>query len=184
MTHQEEAYLLQRVNKRYLYSASPSARRLYRKLVVRKLKREYGLPLLDIDHFGSKEVSKRHFKECDRVLDRFFGDDIGYVFEQRLQGYNEPTSVVSPYTNRLLKPFIRRDTSSRPLWLTVMEELCAKVNRNNSSWKPLPRAPIDYSYIRPQHIPAINSLCNQFFWPGIDCKHVFIFLYYKLFFFI
>nr|XP_050867166.1 cysteine-rich protein 2-binding protein isoform X1 [Vespula vulgaris] len=168
MTHQEEAYLLQRVNKRYLYSASPSARRLYRKLVVRKLKREYGLPLLDIDHFGSKEVSKRHFKECDRVLDRFFGDDIGYVFEQRLQGYNEPTSVVSPYTNRLLKPFIRRDTSSRPLWLTVMEELCAKVNRNNSSWKPLPRAPIDYSYIRPQHIPAINSLCNQFFWPGID----------------
>ncbi|XP_015188099.1 PREDICTED: cysteine-rich protein 2-binding protein isoform X1 [Polistes dominula] len=169
MTHQEEAYLLQRVNKRYLYSAFPSTRRLYRKLYVRKLKREYGLPLLNIDHFGCKEeVSKRHFKKNDRVLDRFCGDNLGNVFEQRLQGHNKLTSIVSPYTNRVLKPFIRRDTSSRPLWLAVMEELCAKVNKNNSSWKPLPKASIDYSYIRPQHIPAINSLCNQFFWPDID----------------
>ncbi|KAI4500785.1 hypothetical protein M0802_003996 [Mischocyttarus mexicanus] len=168
MTHQEEAYLLQKVNKRYLYSAFPSTRRLYRKLVVRKLKREYGLPLLNIDNFGRKEISKRHFKECNQVLDRFCRDNPGCVFEQRLQGYTEPTSIVSPYTNRVLKPFIRRDISSQPLWLTIMEELCAKVNKNNPSWKPLPTAPIDYSYIRPQHIPAINSLCNQFFWPDID----------------
>ncbi|KAG7203024.1 hypothetical protein KM043_010149 [Ampulex compressa] len=169
MTHQEEAYLLQRVNKSYLSSAPPSIRRYYRKLSVRKLKREYGLPLLDIDRFGSKtDVSNRPLKDEDRVLDRFFGDDLECIFEQRLQGYNEPTSVHSPYTNRLLKPFIRRDTSCRPLWLRVMEELRAKANKANPKWRPLPTTPIDYSYVRPQHIPAINSLCSQFFWPGID----------------
>lgn len=170
MTYQEESYLLQRANKSALKSAPPAIRRFYRKLAVRKLKREYNLPLLDIDNFGCKKrMHDAPFKDrqTGRVLDRFFGDDVG-SFEQRLQGYNEPTSVHSPYTNRLLKPFIRRDTSCRPLWSKVMEELCAKVNRSNPKWKPPARAPIDYCYVRPQHIPAINSLCSQFFWPGID----------------
>lgn len=170
MTHQEEAYLLQEVNKFSLNSAPPKIKRFYRKLAVRKLKREYGLPLLDIDNFGFKtEIPDKPLKDSNRVLDRFFGDDLG-LFEQRLQGYNEPTAVHSPYTNRVLKPFIRRDTSCRPLWLRVTEELRMKVNKRNPKWKPPPRAPIDYSYVRPQHIPAINSLCSQFFWPGIDRK--------------
>ncbi|XP_076762459.1 ada2a-containing complex component 2 isoform X2 [Xylocopa sonorina] len=168
MTYQEETYLLQQVNKTALNSAPPEIRRFYRKLAVRKLKREYGLPLLDIDNFGCKAaVLDKPLKDSGRVLDRFFGDVLG-SFEQRLQGYNEPTSVHSPYTNRLLKPFIRRDTSCRPLWLKVMEELRVKVNKSNPRWKLPPTAPIDYCYVRPQHIPAINSLCNQFFWPGID----------------
>ncbi|XP_068981366.1 cysteine-rich protein 2-binding protein [Bombus flavifrons] len=168
MTHQEEAYLLQQVNKSTLNSAPSEIRRFYRKLAVRKLKREYGLPILDIDNFGFKtEILEKPLKDSGRVLDRFFGDDLS-LFEQRLQGYNEPTSVHSPYTNRLLKPFIRRDTSCRPLWVKVMEELRVKVNKSNPKWKAPPTAPIDYSYVRPQHIPAINSLCSQFFWPGID----------------
>ncbi|XP_012225753.1 cysteine-rich protein 2-binding protein isoform X2 [Linepithema humile] len=169
MTRQEEVYLLQRINKTDLNKAPPAIRRLYRKLAVRKTKRDYGLPLLDVDCFGSKsETSVILSKDNNRVLDRFFSDDLGCIFEQRLQGYNEPTSVHSPYTNRILKPFIRRDTSCQPLWLRLTDELCAKVNKNNPQWRPSPRSPIDYSYIRPQHIPAINSLCNQFFWPGID----------------
>lgn len=167
MTHQEEVYLLQRINKTDLSRAPTAVKRLYRKLAVRKMKREYQLTLLDIDRFGSKPTSSI-LKDNGRVLDRFFNDDLGCIFEQRLQGYNQPTSVHSPYTNRLLKPFIRRDTACRPLWLRIMEELLAKANRNNPEWKPPPRAPIDYSYIRPQHIPAINSLCSQFFWPDID----------------
>lgn len=172
MTYQEELYLLQRIKKTDLSKAPPAVKRLYRKLAVRKIKREYQLPLLDIDHFGSKLRSSAILaKDSGRVLDRFFNDDLEYVFEQRLQGHYEPTSVHSPYTNRLLKPFIRRDTSCQPLWLRIMEELLAKTNRNNPQWKsPPPRASIDYSYIRPQHIPAINSLCRQFFWPDIDCK--------------
>lgn len=170
ISEREEAYLLQKIKKRKLDSAPPSVRRLYRKLCVRKLKREYSLRILDVDQFGIKSVYPKIQKKGNRVLDRFVSDSKTGVFEQRLQGHIEPISVHSPYTNRLLKPFIRRDTSSRPLWLKLMDELCAKVNKNNPNWKPRPRAPIDYSYIRPQHIPALNSLCNQFFWPGIDCK--------------
>ncbi|XP_039305118.1 cysteine-rich protein 2-binding protein isoform X2 [Solenopsis invicta] len=168
MTRQEEAYLLQRFSKNNLDKAPAVIRRLYRKLMIRKTKREYRLPLLDIDYFGYKSAFSIPLKRNDRVLDRFFNDDLGCIFEQRLQGYNEPTSVHSPYTNRLLKPFIRRATDCQPLWLQIMEELCTKVNRDNPQWKLPVRASVDYSYIRPQHIPAINSLCCQFFWPGID----------------
>ncbi|CAL1689740.1 unnamed protein product [Lasius platythorax] len=168
MTYQEEVYLLQRINKTDISRAPLAVKRLYRKLAVRKIKREYQLPLLDVDRFGSKSGTSAISKDNGRVLDRFFNDDLGCVFEQRLQGYNKPTSVHSPYTNRLLKPFIRRDTSCQPLWLRIMDELRAKANRNNPQWKPPLRASIDYSYIRPQHIPAINSLCSQFFWPDID----------------
>ncbi|KAL0116958.1 hypothetical protein PUN28_010081 [Cardiocondyla obscurior] len=170
MTRQEEAYLLQKVSKTNINNAPPAIKRLYRKLAVRKIKREYGLALLDVDcYFGSKSGAfATSSKNNDRVLDRFFNDDLGCIFEQRLQGYTEPTSVHSPYTNRLLKPFIRRDTCCQPLWLRIMEELSVKANKNSPQWEPSPRASIDYSYIRPQHIPAINSLCRQFFWPGID----------------
>lgn len=174
MTRQEEVYLLQKVTKTDLDTAPCSVRRLCRKLAVRKTKREYGLPLLNIDSFGSNSgASAEPSKHNDRVLDRFFVEDLGCIFEQRLQGYCEPTAVHSPYTNRLLKPFIRRDTSSQPLWLRIMDQVCLKANKNNPEWRPLPKASIDYSYIKPQHIPAINSLCSQFFWPGIDRKHVF-----------
>ncbi|XP_036146521.1 cysteine-rich protein 2-binding protein isoform X2 [Monomorium pharaonis] len=168
MTRQEEIYMLQRIDKNNLDKASTAIRRLYRKLAVRKTKREYRLPLLDVDCFGPKSGAFVTPLKSDRVLDRFFSDDLRCIFEHRLQGYNEPTSVHSPYTNRLLKPFIRRATDCQPLWLRIMEELCAKVNRNNPQWKAPARASIDYSYVRPQHIPAINSLCCQFFWPGID----------------
>jgi hypothetical protein len=32
----------------------------------------------------------------------------------------------------------------------------------------VPNLPIDYSYVRLQHIAAANALCHEFFWPGID----------------
>ena len=171
MSYNEEAYLLQSVNKSDLKSLTPSVRRLYRKLAVRKLKREYSLPLFDIDRFTTNpEANRKLQKQNNRILDRFYRQNLSGFFEQRLQGYHEPASIHSPYTNRLLKPFIRRDTSCRPLWLRVMDELCAKVNKNNPTWKPDEPGSIDYCYVRPHHIPAINSLARQFFWPGIDRK--------------
>ncbi|XP_048510637.1 cysteine-rich protein 2-binding protein isoform X2 [Athalia rosae] len=169
MSDLEEAYIVQKVDRRHLELASPAMKRFYRKLAVRKLKREHGLPIFDFDHFGCKsDSSERTNARNNRVLDRFIDGNSKRVYEQRLQGYNEPTAVHSPYTNRILKPFIRRDTSARPTWLKLMVELQAKVNRKKPDWKPLNIAPIDYSYVRPQHIPAINSLCSQFFWPGVD----------------
>ncbi|XP_058799687.1 cysteine-rich protein 2-binding protein [Phymastichus coffea] len=171
MSEREEEYLLQKIDqyKDLLDSAPSSVRRLYRKLVVRKRKRQYGLPILNVDTLRKDQKQRVLFqKKGNDVLDRFISEDISIFFEQRLQGYCEATSVHSPYTNRLLKPFIRRDTSSCPLWLRVTNELLTKVNSKNPEWKLPALAPIDYSYIRPQHIPAINSLCTQFFWPGVD----------------
>lgn len=49
-----------------------------------------------------------------------------------------------------------------------MRELMAKANKNNPTWHQTFDETLDYSYVRPQHIPAINGLCRENFWPGID----------------
>lgn len=76
--------------------------------------------------------------------------------------------IYSTYSSIYLKPYIRRDVTTNPLWLSLMTELLVKTNQSNPLWTLPPRSPIDYTYVQPQHIPAINSLCNNFFWPGID----------------
>jgi len=43
--------------------------------------------------------------------------------------------------------------------------------RHDASWKPELPAPIDYCYVRPHHIPAVNALCREYFWPGIDSQY-------------
>lgn len=88
----------------------------------------------------------------------------------RLMGGIRKEPILSPYSSIHLPPYIRRDTSIRPSWLQLMDELKAKVNQNNPKWELPKRSPIDFAYVQPEHIPAINSLCNQFFWTGIDCK--------------
>lgn len=176
MSKYEENYLLATINKKKLDSASSSIRRLYRKLSVRKIKRDLNLPIFDFDNFT---VDKNQNIKSDkkRIIDRFYNDNLEMLFEQRLQGFMELQYVESPYTGRTLPPFIRRDKNCRPLWLRVMEELKAKVNRNNKNWIPEPIGTIDYCYVKPQHIPAMNSLCKQYFWSGVDCKLIII---YKL----
>lgn len=32
------------------------------------------------------------------------------------------------------------------------------------------RATIDFCYVRPYHIAAVNGLLQQIFWPGIDSE--------------
>ncbi|XP_071494380.1 cysteine-rich protein 2-binding protein-like [Diadema antillarum] len=98
-------------------------------------------------------------------------------FRARLIGCDETAmlqSIISPYTARVLKPFIRRDTESRPLKLRLLQEVLEHRQRVEPSFRPPPLAPVDYCYVRPQHIPSINALCREFFWPGIDlseCLH-------------
>ena len=72
---------------------------------------------------------------------------------------------------RVLKPFIRRDTESKPLKLRLLQEILEHHQKVEPAFKAPPIAPIDYCYVRPQHIPSINALCREFFWPGIDCKY-------------
>ncbi|MEE6517958.1 hypothetical protein FKM82_028593 [Ascaphus truei] len=78
-------------------------------------------------------------------------------------------SIVSPYTSRVLKPYIRRDYETKPPKLRLLADIHAYPHRNNASWEPEANSPpIDYCYVRPSHIPTINSMCQEFFWPGID----------------
>nr|XP_003219932.1 PREDICTED: cysteine-rich protein 2-binding protein [Anolis carolinensis] len=77
-------------------------------------------------------------------------------------------SIISPYTSRVLKPYIRRDYETKPPKLQLLSEIRAYSHKNDPNWTPEPEAPIDYCYVRPNHIPTINALCHEFFWPGID----------------
>ncbi|XP_006030506.1 cysteine-rich protein 2-binding protein isoform X2 [Alligator sinensis] len=77
-------------------------------------------------------------------------------------------SIVSPYTSRVLKPYIRRDYETKPPKLQLLAEIRAHLYKNDPNWKAEPEAPVDYCYVRPNHIPTINSMCHEFFWPGID----------------
>ncbi|XP_074115874.1 ada2a-containing complex component 2 [Cotesia typhae] len=164
MNKNEEEYLLSTVNKSWLDKMSPRIRRLYRKMAVRRIKRLGNMRLIDWDSDREEKVDKKE----GRVIDRFRTDFLTARSEQRLMGFCEHGEICSPYTQRKLKPFIRRDDSYQPLWLKVMAEMDAKVNGKKENWGPRARSTVDFSYVRPQHIPGINSLACQFFWPGID----------------
>ncbi|TMS23608.1 Cysteine-rich protein 2-binding protein [Larimichthys crocea] len=77
-------------------------------------------------------------------------------------------SIKSPYTSRILKPYIRRDYESRPVKLRLLAEIRAYSHRKDPDWVPEPNAPIDYCYVRPNHIPSVNAMCHDSFWPGVD----------------
>ncbi|KAH0514668.1 Cysteine-rich protein 2-binding protein [Microtus ochrogaster] len=158
---------------------TPEARRLKRKLIIRQAKRDRGLPLFDLDEvvnaalllvdgiYGTKDggasrlpagqATYRTTCQDFRILDRYqtaLPTRKGFRhqttrFLYRLVGSEDMAvdqSIVSPYTSRILKPYIRSDPH----------------------WTPEPDAPLDYCYVRPNHIPTINSMCQEFFWPGID----------------
>lgn len=93
--------------------------------------------------------------------------------QAKLTGGIKQDLILSPYSQIYLKPFIRRDTETFPTWLKLMAELQFVANRKNQDYVLPPRAPLVFTYVQPEHIPAINSICNQFFWPGIDGKYIF-----------
>ncbi|XP_030052104.1 cysteine-rich protein 2-binding protein [Microcaecilia unicolor] len=197
----EENLLLKRLERcSEAVAATPEARRLRRKLLVRQAKRERGLPLFDLDQavnatlllvggvYGAKEGSSRlpltstmyrTTSQDFRILDRY------QTALPTVKGYREPTtkflyrlvgseemvsdhSIVSPYTARVLKPYIRRDYETKPLKLQLLAEIRAYQHRHNADWVPESEPPIDYCYVRPGHIPAVNSMCQEFLWPGVD----------------
>ncbi|GLH16683.1 Cysteine-rich protein 2-binding protein [Gryllus bimaculatus] len=192
MSEYEELQLLSQLRQTSETRELPGfALRLYRKLCVRQLKRQRGLPIFNLDKtFQGNKDHKRsanvwmHPNFCSRnntpvdarILDRFYHVPTKFdnekqkncPFKIRLMGCSEPTCFVSPYTQRQLKPFIRRDYETVPHWLKLLSEIKVKANEKDINWKPEPRRPIDYCYVRPQHISAVNSLCCEFFYPGID----------------
>ncbi|XP_071996758.1 cysteine-rich protein 2-binding protein isoform X3 [Engystomops pustulosus] len=182
-------------------AVTPEARRLRRQLLVRKAKRERGLPLFDLDQavnaalmlvggvYGAREGSvsrpvptgpeyRRTSKDL-RILDRYQTavpatksvrhSAVRFLYRLgAVEDKDADLSIVSPYTARILKPYIRRDYETRPCRLQLLAQIRAFTHRDDPSWVPEPESPIDYCYVRPGHIPSINSICQEFFWPGID----------------
>ncbi|XP_059473221.1 cysteine-rich protein 2-binding protein [Neocloeon triangulifer] len=179
MTQYEEVHLMHRLERAGPLPTSES-RRLYRKLVVRNLQRKNGQPLFNLSYsligYTFSDPSLTMDPKFDRILDRFSVSNarlksLGQKnpsFMLRLMGKIEPTTFISPFTERALKPFIMKENCAKFQWIKMMRELMAKANKNNPLWKPRVEETLDYSYVRPQHIPAINSLCRDNFWPGID----------------
>ncbi|XP_060715143.1 cysteine-rich protein 2-binding protein [Tachysurus vachellii] len=193
----EERMLLRRLEAcPQALAVTPQANRLHRKLLVRQAKRERGLPLLDVDQavsatlslvggvYGAQvstvsEMGKYRMNSQDlRILDRFqvttsskkgvFQSNVS--FWHRLMGSDAclDQDIKSPYTSRTLKPYIRRDYETRPLKMRLLAEIRSRPHRNDPSWVPEPESPVDYCYVRPNHIPSVNSMCQDMFWPGVD----------------
>ena len=76
------------------------------------------------------------------------------------------SSIIFVFICRTLKPFIRRDYESRPLKLKLLEEIRSKCS--DAEVRDRISKPIDYCYVQPHHIAAVNTICKEFFWSGID----------------
>lgn len=69
----------------------------------------------------------------------------------------------SPYSGQTLHPIIYRDKKIFPKWLKLMCEVKHAVSGESPD-----RSSINFCYVKAHHIPAINSLLQATFWPGID----------------
>lgn len=193
MSIYEEHQLLSQIEKyAQKISLPPEAQRLRRKLLVRQIKRARNIPVFDLDaladqlsrqpHKDSQQEVHRPRRNTKDVLDRFqvtigtarMGAQSHVSFVTRILGLEEEQleCIISPYTQRTLKPFIFRDFEARPLRLKLLEEILShRFNarfREESVTQPAEQHPIDFCYVRPQHIPVVNAMCRTFFWPGID----------------
>eukprot|EP01127_Copromyxa_protea_P013759 TRINITY_DN3721_c1_g2_i2.p1 TRINITY_DN3721_c1_g2~~TRINITY_DN3721_c1_g2_i2.p1 ORF type:complete len:260 (+),score=19.90 TRINITY_DN3721_c1_g2_i2:221-1000(+) len=141
--------------------------------------------------------------ECRKIHEEFYfmNPDARPTFQESILGrdssYYETLVICSPYTERKLKPFIRRDTKSmtpkmKLIWelkqyheykarggkkkssegrSSFFMELNKGRGRNSRNSEPPPPArppSIDYCYLNLSHLHQVNTLLRKIFWPGID----------------
>lgn len=156
-------------------------RRFYRKLCVRKAQRNIGRKVFNLDKYLDCKSFIIKPDVDNSILDRFHHllssnkANENLIQNSRLAGTSQCDFFVSPYTERVLHPFIYRNDSCVPPWVKLMCELQYEVN---GEWPS--RASIDYCYVRPQHIAAVNALLQRMFWPGIDSKNILLYLFSQL----
>ena len=77
--------------------------------------------------------------------------------------------ILSPYSRRTLKPFIRRDFETEPAKLKMLRAIQRRglaQSRDHVVTEQQLQHPLDYCYVQPAHIPAVNQLASKMFWPG------------------
>ncbi|GAB6032738.1 Cysteine-rich protein 2-binding protein [Chamberlinius hualienensis] len=175
---------------------NPEARRLRRKLLLLKTKRERNLPIFDLDQFVNSRIGRTdsmaftsgfemeglrrtsntgdgicvldRFQICSSNILKTNQHGASSTFMAKLMGSEEPDCIFSPYTNKKLPYYIWKDYQVKPLKLRLLEEIQRRPQKNDSNWVPPESSPIYYCFVQPQHIPSVNTLCREFFWPGID----------------
>ncbi|XP_011178675.2 cysteine-rich protein 2-binding protein [Zeugodacus cucurbitae] len=175
MSEYEEIELLQKLRKIFdmeekcKIDIPAYVRRFYRKLCVREWKREHGKSLFNLDDQINGKNSELLANEAKaQIIDRYqlisLTSEKKYKsFYARIAGSFDYEMFESPYSHRILHPFIYRDKEIAPPWLKLMCEMQFTVNGEYPF-----RSPIDFCYVRPNHIAAVNALLQTTFWPGID----------------
>jgi len=109
---------------------------------------------------GSSCDNQREAENGLQVLDRFqhHGSSAHLCRSLVVEAATTDWSV-SPFSGARLSPFIRRDTETEPAGLAVLRKFDSFATRLH---------PIDFCYLQPQLVPAVNCLAEKLFWPGID----------------
>ena len=143
----------------------------------------------DTEEVADKETSAPHNSQSF-VLDRLLNKQNNSMlcsalpssnskFVDYIQGQSYSTKpIVSPFTSRVLKPFIWIDYCCLPMKVKLLEEL---IQYHNQRLHEKPemyasvtidsnylRQPIQYCYLQEHHVPVVNSLIQEHFWPGVD----------------
>ncbi|KAI7879615.1 hypothetical protein K492DRAFT_230904 [Lichtheimia hyalospora FSU 10163] len=174
------------------------AARFERKLAVRRLKRNLGLKLFDMDAAVSKQLrSKSELEPITKPVtdtpkepipdtthpSTAAFDAITYTpykcsFASRLYGPIRHDSVVtkdepwlSAWNGRKLRPYIRRDFQN----ITPYMETLMRIRSRNSNHPEQERHSIDYVYFQPQHLEQVNAMLRRCFWDGIDVSESLLF---------
>lgn len=197
LTQQNEWHLLQKLE--HASKKLPfAAKRYKRKLAMRRLKRNLGLKLFDLDHQVVQKTTKPTLEPISKTtiiapasnqivhvdvppLDTALLENITYTpyassFASRLYGnIRHPNTVtrdepwLSSWNGRKLRPFIRRDFESRPPRMKLMNQIRA------CNGKPCKGDiacdyvdSIDYVYFQKEHLVQVNQMLGRSFWEGID----------------
>lgn len=190
MNAYEEQKLYQRLDRIFALehqchiSIPAYVRRLYRKLSLRKWKRDHNRHIFNLDEhidpLGRARLKMLGHQKAE-ILDRYqllahSRQDARSSFHARLAGCTQYELFESPYSQRVLHPFIFRSETMAPPWLKLMCELQHRVNGSHPT-----RSTIDFCFVRPQHIPAVNALLQSTFWPNIDGGfHDFLFSFFNV----
>jgi len=119
------------------------------------------VPSMNRSHKPGPSSGSRTEDDNDaQVLDRFQHQG---SFDHPCQSLVVETAItdwsISPFSGARLSPYIRRDTETEPPGLAVLRKFDSFATRLH---------PIDFCYLQPQLVPAVNCLAEKLFWPGID----------------
>ncbi|ORY34181.1 hypothetical protein LY90DRAFT_459992 [Neocallimastix californiae] len=169
-------------------SSSKIARRIYRKLQIRKIKRTTQTPIFNIDRYmknylASKvelspisnikfkryqiiSVKKTEYKNSFKY--RLFGKSLDYK-------HSLDIPIISKYTGIKLMPYIYRNYDMKPPKLKLLEDIVTYYNRNNPKWIKPKSSPIDFVHLQKEHVNTVNEMLCQAFWPGINVSEQLMF---------